>query len=185
MPVSSDIGGKDQLAEKSYGAQAVEQAHKLVAEAWEHPVVASAVALGAAAVSAKLGMNMVAKHNFTRALEIISRNTLYVEAEAGGLAADTIHQGTGFIVSNKGHVATAYHVVQDAKELRFFDKAGRHYVGEVVAGDRQHDVALLKFSDPERFAAAFKGPVPSLSETPGIGVRKACRLVIKAVLLSK
>lgn len=32
MPVSSDIGGKDQLAEKSYGAQAVEQAHKLVAE---------------------------------------------------------------------------------------------------------------------------------------------------------
>ena len=167
MPLVSDSAGSSKdLPEGSYLAQAGEQVHKLAAEAWEHPVLAATVALGVAAVSAKLGMGVVAERNFARALEIVSRNTLYVEAEAGGLAPDAIYQGTGFIVSNKGHVATALHVVDGAKEITLFDKAGRHFAADVVSSDRQHDVALLKFSDRERFAQAFKGPVPTLTETP-------------------
>ncbi len=57
-------------------------------------------------------------------------------------------EGSGFVWDNKGHVVTNYHVVKDAEkvEVTFFDDVT--VLAEVVGGDPDSDLAVLKVDRP-------------------------------------
>ena len=59
--------------------------------------------------------------------------------------------GTGFFISNKGYIATNYHVVKGAKEIQveFIQKGNKSsYQAKVVSTDMENDVAIIKIDDP-------------------------------------
>ncbi len=52
--------------------------------------------------------------------------------------------GSGFIIDQKGHVLTNYHVIEDAEEVYVNLMDGRELRGKVLGADTINDVALLK-----------------------------------------
>jgi len=52
--------------------------------------------------------------------------------------------GTGFFVSNNGHILTNYHIVEDATTITIKDISGNSYDAKYLKGDSANDVALLK-----------------------------------------
>ena len=56
--------------------------------------------------------------------------------------------GSGFFVSEDGHIITNFHVVADAEQLFVFMQDGRHLEAEYISKDAGNDLALLKV-DPE------------------------------------
>ena len=58
-------------------------------------------------------------------------------------------QGSGFIISEKGHILTNNHVVEDADVIKVILSDNREFVAKIVGTDPQTDVALLKIDDPE------------------------------------
>ncbi len=56
--------------------------------------------------------------------------------------------GSGFFVSEDGHIITNFHVVADAEQLSVFMQDGSRLEAEYVAKDAGNDLALLKV-DPE------------------------------------
>ncbi len=57
-------------------------------------------------------------------------------------------QGSGFILDRQGHIATNYHVIEDAQniEVQTWDK--HRYKARIVGKDKQHDLALLQIDAP-------------------------------------
>jgi len=55
-------------------------------------------------------------------------------------------QGTGFIVSNSGHILTCAHVIGDEKEATVWVQ-GKRFETDVVAMDKELDLALLSTRD--------------------------------------
>ena len=53
-----------------------------------------------------------------------------------------VHTGTGFFVSNSGHVITNYHVIQGCTEA-MLQGSIPDSMAQVVAVDKEHDLALL------------------------------------------
>lgn len=54
--------------------------------------------------------------------------------------------GTGFLVSNQGHVVTVSSVLIDARRIRAVTADGTLYEADVVARDRRRQLALLKLN---------------------------------------
>ncbi len=52
--------------------------------------------------------------------------------------------GSGFVISEDGHVLTNYHVVNGADEITVTLSDRREFEAEVIGSDEQYDVALLK-----------------------------------------
>lgn len=57
-------------------------------------------------------------------------------------------QGSGFIISEKGHILTNNHVVEEADVIKVVLSDNREFVARIVGTDPQTDVALLKIDDP-------------------------------------
>ena len=57
-------------------------------------------------------------------------------------------QGSGFIISEKGHILTNNHVVEDADVVKVILSDNREFVAKIIGTDPQTDVALLKIDDP-------------------------------------
>jgi len=57
-------------------------------------------------------------------------------------------QGSGFILDNKGHILTNFHVVSDARtvEVTLYNK--HQYKAKVLLTDKAHDLALLQIEAP-------------------------------------
>lgn len=57
-------------------------------------------------------------------------------------------QGSGFILDNKGHILTNFHVVSDARtvQVTLFNK--HQYKAKVLLTDKAHDLALLQIDAP-------------------------------------
>ena len=55
--------------------------------------------------------------------------------------------GSGVVLDDKGHVLTNYHVVDDAEQVLVTLADGRVLKGNVVGGDEETDVAVLKVED--------------------------------------
>ena len=55
--------------------------------------------------------------------------------------------GSGFFVSNDGHVLTNEHVVRDAKFVQVKLTTGREILAEVIARDASSDIALLRVEE--------------------------------------
>jgi len=57
--------------------------------------------------------------------------------------------GTGFIVSNEGHILTNYHVIEDLEMVSVrFEPDGPLYPARIVAKDEEGDMALLQIQLP-------------------------------------
>jgi hypothetical protein len=57
--------------------------------------------------------------------------------------------GTGFAVGEDGYIATAFHVVRDAKSVKVVIE-GREWEAVVVGKDQSNDLAILKVDAPTR-----------------------------------
>ena len=55
--------------------------------------------------------------------------------------------GTGFVFHSPRHVATAFHVIDDARRVYVFSRGGARQRAVVVAVDREHDLAILEVPD--------------------------------------
>ncbi|MFA6914980.1 MAG: Do family serine endopeptidase [Parachlamydiales bacterium] len=53
-------------------------------------------------------------------------------------------QGSGFIISEDGHILTNQHVVKDAGEITVILEDGREFIAKVIGQDPNTDVALIK-----------------------------------------
>ncbi len=56
----------------------------------------------------------------------------------------TLASGTGFFISNEGHLLTCYHVVKDGREINIGTFDGENLLGQLIQSDPVNDVALLK-----------------------------------------
>jgi len=56
--------------------------------------------------------------------------------------------GTGFAISEDGHIATAYHVIKDAKTIKVYLSKDSFVSARVIHGDPVNDLALLKIENP-------------------------------------
>lgn len=58
-------------------------------------------------------------------------------------------QGSGFVLTADGYVATNYHVVEDANKITIKLVDGTEYAASYVGGDQTHDIALVKANASE------------------------------------
>jgi S1-C subfamily serine protease len=81
-----------------------------------------------------------------KAYEAAKKGTVMVEARrpAKEEGKDEISTGTGFIVSEDGLVASAYHVVHEFGTPKIKMPDGKEYETTVVAEDKKNDLVLLK-----------------------------------------
>jgi S1-C subfamily serine protease len=56
--------------------------------------------------------------------------------------------GTGFALTENGYFVTSYHVIRDADSVYIENKDGSRYKVTEVFKDMDHDLAILKVSDP-------------------------------------
>ena len=98
--------------------------------------------------------------------------TLAMPTRAGGLAGATRAvavvfaadgSGSGFLISDQGHVLTNQHVVGGSKYVKLKWDDGTEGLGEVVRVDTRRDVALIKAE------AKGRAPLSLLRERPSLG----------------
>ncbi|HEY1272741.1 MAG TPA: trypsin-like peptidase domain-containing protein [Terriglobales bacterium] len=53
-------------------------------------------------------------------------------------------QGSGFIIDDKGHILTNYHVIADARQVEVTLHNRKKYRAKVVGTDRAHDLAVIQ-----------------------------------------
>jgi S1-C subfamily serine protease len=72
-----------------------------------------------------------------------------------------VASGTGFYISEKGHIITNHHVIDGCKNMKVHSK-GKAIVALKIADDKRNDLALLKISErPSHvFALSDKSPYP-------------------------
>jgi len=64
-----------------------------------------------------------------------------------------VARGSGFIVSEDGHIVTNYHVVQNAKKIKVtlnYMAKNNEYDAEYVGGDPQTDTAVIRIENPPK-----------------------------------
>jgi Do/DeqQ family serine protease len=61
--------------------------------------------------------------------------------------------GSGFVLSNAGHILTNNHVIANATGITVRLRDGRHFEAEVVGADERSDLAVLKIAAPDLVVA--------------------------------
>lgn len=78
---------------------------------------------------------------------VVSINTT---SQAGvnifGQPVQAASSGSGFILSSDGYILTSYHVVQDASSVQVTTYGGDTFQAQVIGGDADYDIAVLKVS---------------------------------------
>lgn len=77
---------------------------------------------------------------------ILSR--LHAANEKDKALSDT-YEGTGFLISSDGYIATSYHVVRDADSVYLENEKFGRLKAVLVKSDAISDIAILKISDPK------------------------------------
>jgi len=67
------------------------------------------------------------------------------------------NNGTGFIISSDGHIATNNHVIEDATEINVTLSDGSKYKAKVVGADKKSDLAVIKINATKNLAFAKFG----------------------------
>lgn len=87
----------------------------------------------------------------------------FPEGRAGGGSSS----GTGFVVSEQGHVLTNHHVVDTCKNVTIAAD-NQTYPAEVLAHDEAWDLALIKATLPGRVPASFRAKTKAVLGEPVI-----------------
>lgn len=74
-----------------------------------------------------------------------------------GMKTYQVMSGTGFVVSNSGHIITNHHVIKGCTEVELQGALPKARA-KVVAVDEQHDLALLKTQTRVRHIATIRHP---------------------------
>lgn len=61
-----------------------------------------------------------------------------------GQSVEEASAGTGFIITKDGYIATNYHVVSDASNVKVTLYNGKRYTAKIVGGDEDYDIAVVK-----------------------------------------
>jgi S1-C subfamily serine protease len=56
--------------------------------------------------------------------------------------------GSGAVLDRQGHILTNYHVIDDAQKIDVTLASNNTYPAELVGGDKEHDIAVLKVNAP-------------------------------------
>lgn len=56
--------------------------------------------------------------------------------------------GSGAVVDRQGHIVTNYHVIDGAEQIQVTLASSKSYPAELVGGDAEHDIAVLKIDAP-------------------------------------
>ena len=139
---------------------------RLVDEAYENPSATWAVGVSAGAVTF-LGCRSAALALCRRrATSTLSNSLFYIETKNSGVIPEkAISQGSGFMFTKDGHIATALHVVKDASEITVFTIQGQDFAARMIASDAAHDLAILKLEGTTR---AVGTPVTLASGPAGL-----------------
>lgn len=78
-----------------------------------------------------------------------------------GQVSSAASSGSGFIIDPDGYIVTNYHVVEGAQRLTVTLTSGESYQAELVGGDAENDVALLKI-EGSNFPTCHVGDSDSL-----------------------
>ena len=72
-----------------------------------------------------------------------------------------VASGTGFYVSDEGHIITNHHVIDGCRDMKVHSK-GRVLATQQIAADEQNDLALLKIAEAPNhvFALSNDSPFP-------------------------
>ena len=57
-------------------------------------------------------------------------------------------QGSGFIIDDKGHILTNYHVIADARQVEVTLHNRKKFRAKIVGTDRSHDLAIIQIDAP-------------------------------------
>ncbi len=77
---------------------------------------------------------------------------------------DIERSGTGFAISEDGHIATAYHVIKDAKTIKIHLAKDSFVSAKLICGDPVNDLAVLKI---EKSTPSFLQLAPMRSAKAG------------------
>lgn len=67
-----------------------------------------------------------------------------IRSTAYGRTTEGTSNGSGFILTENGYVATNYHVIEGATEVKVITYGGESYPAKIVGHDSSNDVAVLK-----------------------------------------
>ncbi len=65
--------------------------------------------------------------------------------------------GSGFIVTDQGHIITNYHVISAASKISVVLNNGNTYTANVIGYDSKTDIAIIKISPEEKLTVAYIG----------------------------
>lgn len=74
-----------------------------------------------------------------------------------GSTTESTSIGSGFIVTEEGHIVTNYHVVEDFSTLTVIMNDGTEYEAQYINGNEDMDVAVIKISANEDLSVAYIG----------------------------
>jgi S1-C subfamily serine protease len=73
------------------------------------------------------------------------------------------YSGTGFSVTDSGHIATNYHVIDDCREINIVSE-GTSYVGQLIDQDKENDIAIIKTNKTDSRPLSLSNSPPKLLE---------------------
>lgn len=76
---------------------------------------------------------------------VVSINTS-ITTNVFGYTTESASSGSGFIVTEDGYIVTNYHVISDASSVKVTLYSGETYDAEIVGGEEDYDVAVLKIN---------------------------------------
>lgn len=68
-----------------------------------------------------------------------------------------VSSGSGIIISDQGHIVTNYHVIDEAQDITVKFNNGDEYTAELIGGDEQTDLAVLKIEPIDNMRVAVLG----------------------------
>lgn len=77
---------------------------------------------------------------------VVSINVSSVSTNIFGYATESASAGSGFIVTEDGYIVTNYHVVNGAKSVKVTLYSGESYDAQVIGGEEDYDIAVLKIN---------------------------------------
>lgn len=97
---------------------------------------------------------------FQKTMAVLGTAVLCLGAAPASSKEVLVQSGTGFFVSNSGHIITNHHVINGCTEVQI-QGAIPQSTGKVIAVDKQYDLALIRASQKPRRIATIRHPEAS------------------------